>query len=170
MENAKRDSWNREPFTTSVQLPYRTRLRAEQFERVRLGVIPEMMEDKWFVYFERPHSYFHRSWTGLPVFRLTIEEPDGSAEAVEASWSVELASKPAADIEYQARLVDFLLYAIVLHEDRDFPLPEGMDDKPKGLFQHHISGAAYPESPPKSKKGLAYRTSNHLVVGFSPKT
>lgn len=33
-------------------------------DRLQLGLIPQEMEDKWFVYFENGWLYLHRSWTG----------------------------------------------------------------------------------------------------------
>ncbi len=44
-----------------------------EFERIKLGIFPLAMEDKWFVYFESGHLYCHRSWTGICIFDVQIE-------------------------------------------------------------------------------------------------
>jgi len=63
-------SWQRIPFKDGVVLPYAAEFDSVEFSRVRDGLIPWAMEDKWFVYFEEPHLFLHRSWTGQPVYRL----------------------------------------------------------------------------------------------------
>jgi hypothetical protein len=158
---ARSDLYIRVPFSTGIRLPYQTKLDEKQFQQIQWGLIPEVMEDKWFVYYEKPHLYFHRSWTGLPVYRLTLEERDGSSTVVEALLSTERANqKVEVDIEYEARLVDFLLYAVVLHEMKEFPLPDGVESWSKERLLHlqgHISGTAFPASHPKSKKNADYK-------------
>lgn len=37
------------------------------------GLIPNEMEDKWFIYYESPWLYFHRSWTGYCIYKVKIE-------------------------------------------------------------------------------------------------
>lgn len=37
-------------------------------EKLRLGHIPEDMDDKWFIFFEKGWLYFYRSWTGDCIF------------------------------------------------------------------------------------------------------
>lgn len=150
-KQANPDSWQRKPFVTGVPLQYHTSLSAQQFQLARLGVIPEVMEDKWFIYYEEPYLYFHRSWTGQPVYRLTFENREESGEVVEAIWSADLAQNSTTGSAYAAQLLDFLLYAIVLREPKEFPMPSSEAKEPKGLFQHHISGTAFPESAPKPK-------------------
>lgn len=47
-------------------------------------VIPFSMEDKWFVFYEEPWLYLHRSWTGMCVFQVRFELIDGMYRVVEA--------------------------------------------------------------------------------------
>ncbi len=148
---ASPDSWKHQPFGEGVALAYHTTLDAKQFQQVQSGVVPEGMEGKWFVYYEEPYLYFHRSSTGQAVYRLTFEERDGTGEVVAALVSTEFASAKAPAVYTEVRMLDFLLYAVVLHEAREFPVPEGLEH-PKGLFQHVISGTAYPESCLKAQK------------------
>jgi len=44
----------------------------EQYIKLKKGFIPKAMEDKWFIYFENDCLYFHRSWTGLGIYRAEI--------------------------------------------------------------------------------------------------
>ena len=44
----------------------------EQYHRLQKGLIPTAMEDKWFIYCENDCLHFHRSWTGLELYRAPI--------------------------------------------------------------------------------------------------
>lgn len=46
----------------------------EQFEKIKRGLIPKEMEDKWFIYFDKGWLYFHRSWTGFGIYKAQIRE------------------------------------------------------------------------------------------------
>lgn len=67
---ASADFWKSEPFREGVPLPYQAVFSSEEFARLKTGLVPQSMEDKWFVYYEEPHLFIHRSWTGQPVYRL----------------------------------------------------------------------------------------------------
>jgi hypothetical protein len=62
--------------TQAVRIDHR--YTAEEMDRIRLGFWPQLMEEKWFVFWEDPYLYLHRSWTGLLLFRVRFElEPPG---------------------------------------------------------------------------------------------
>ncbi len=42
-------------------IPCQEAFAAQECERLRQGLVPEAMEDKWAVRFEAPFLYFHRS-------------------------------------------------------------------------------------------------------------
>jgi len=56
---------------------------AAQGERMRLGHIPQDMADKWFVFFEEGWLYFHRSWTGLCIYAVRLEETSDGVRLTE---------------------------------------------------------------------------------------
>ncbi len=142
---ASSNSWICQSFGDGVTLNFHAKFNHEQLAKLQAGLRPLAMEDKWFVFYDEPYLMFHRSWTGEPVFRLEFAETSEGVHVVEALWSKHLASKPNADVEYQAHLLEFLLYNLLLHESRPFPLPKGMTEPFKGVFQHHIAGTCYPE-------------------------
>lgn len=51
---------------------FEKKLVAEDIEILKLGHLPQEMEDKWFVYYENDKLYFHRSWTGFCIYIVTI--------------------------------------------------------------------------------------------------
>jgi hypothetical protein len=36
---------------------------------LKLGFLPQEMQDKWFIYFENNLLYFHRSWSGYCIYQ-----------------------------------------------------------------------------------------------------
>jgi hypothetical protein len=53
-----------------------------------------------------------------------------------------------ADVEYDRKLLRFLIDAFLLRQPAVFPLPAGIESAPPGVYQHSVVGRAYPESPP----------------------
>ena len=142
------------PFKDGVVLPYAAEFDSVEFSRVRDGLIPWAMEDKWFVYFEEPHLFLHRSWTGQPVYRLTLEPALHGAKVTEALWASDLAARADADVQYQSKLLDFLLSNLLLGQAKPFPVRADVTEPLPGIFQHHVSGTGYRQvshsaSPPE---------------------
>ena len=50
-----------------------------QMDRIRHGVIPRYMDERWFIYFEDNALYLHRSWTGYYVFIVSLIEIENDA-------------------------------------------------------------------------------------------
>ena len=64
-KRATRDSWETsEPPEAREPLGYERVFSDAEGERLRQGLIPQEMEDKWFVYFEDGWLHLHRCWTG----------------------------------------------------------------------------------------------------------
>lgn len=46
----------------------------KELKKIRIGRIPSNMEQKWFYYYNDGAIYFYRSWTGILMFSLIINE------------------------------------------------------------------------------------------------
>ena len=52
--------------------------------QIKQGLIPQEMEDKWFIYYSNSCLHIHRSWTGFTVYIVRFnEQDDGGAVAVD---------------------------------------------------------------------------------------
>ena len=111
--------------------------------KLQEGLIPESMEDKWFVYFEDPFLYFHRSWTGTPVYRVELELSEG-ASVVDAQVST-LDRDGEVSVDFEAALLESLTANLLLGEARPFPRPAGLNESTPGIFQRAVAGTGYPE-------------------------
>ncbi len=86
-ERAVKNSWNNMPMPElskfiEVNLEY----SSKDIENIKMGFIPQEMEEKWFIYFDDSESklYFHRSWTGMCIYIVNFEEKDGKFVATKA--------------------------------------------------------------------------------------
>jgi hypothetical protein len=75
-------------------------LLAEELERVKLGFIPQEMEDHWFIFFDsrRQYIYFVRSWTGFCAYVVCIEEKNNIARITEAWASCQFGRPDAKEV------------------------------------------------------------------------
>lgn len=74
---AVKGDWRAEPMPekhTTIELNHE--YSTEDMEIIKLGEIPEEMEDKWFMYYVQSENklYMHRSWTGYCVYIVQFEE------------------------------------------------------------------------------------------------
>jgi hypothetical protein len=141
------------PPATAV-LDYRGRFSAEEYEQIARGLIPAAMEDKWLIHFDGTALHLHRSWTGICVFEVEFEAIGTEHVVRRARVNRDQAQYGSADDAYDSALLHFLISNLLLGKQAAFPLPGAWSQAPpKGIFQHHISGTAYPERSVDSSTG-----------------
>lgn len=134
------------------RLPFARSFTQEEVDRISLGLVPQRMQDKWFIFLEDDHLFFHRSWTGHCMHQLRLETREQAYAVAEAWVNREPAQYRNTDDEYDVALLRFLTDGLLLGQDRSFPLPRGLPKHlPEGVYQHHVTGTAYPEimMPPR---------------------
>ena len=72
----KKSSWRTQNFSNPSTITAKFRLTETQYARIRHGLLPLEMEDKWFVYQENGRMCFHRSWTGKKIFEVQVNKSD----------------------------------------------------------------------------------------------
>jgi hypothetical protein len=74
MKIVQRGDWKTEPMPSlSKSIAVSEVYTRAEFDSIIAGVIPREMEDKWFVFYEEPWLYVHRSWTGYCIFKVRFE-------------------------------------------------------------------------------------------------
>ena len=77
---ARREDWKTRPLPAARGiLPFTRSFSPEEMAHVVRGFIPVAMEQKWFVYYEDGVLRFHRSWTGIEIFRVHLGPAPGKA-------------------------------------------------------------------------------------------
>ena len=80
MKIATKDNWKTIPMTNPKKMEVSISLNYEQLIKLKLGRIPNTMEDKWFIYYYDKHIHFHRSWTGFEIFRAKINTTENGCQ------------------------------------------------------------------------------------------
>jgi len=146
-EVATRSSWKKcLPVPEArVALGFTASYSGEDFEKFKRGSIPRQMEDKWFIFYEEPWLFFHRSWTGHGIYGVRFETDAASVIAVE-SWVSRDPIYKSTSVEYDRKILRFLIEAMLLGRQMPFPIPGGLTPRaPAGAFQHGLIGRGYPE-------------------------
>ena len=118
--NARRGDWNALPMPASrATIAIDRRFSAEEMRRIRRGVLPEQMEDKWFAFFEDGKLYLHRSWTGYCNYVATFEADGDGARLNGAEVNRDpgqyLGTDPNADRERLLTLIDVVILRRPVH-------------------------------------------------------
>jgi hypothetical protein len=125
-----------------VRLGYGRSLDRDQQARVVRGLVPREMEDKWFVYYDEPWLYFHRSWTGLCVYAVRLHA-QGEGSVVEEAWANRAPEEyRETDDAHDVALLSFLVDALLLGLRTPFPVRAGVDPKKASRLMHHVVGHA----------------------------
>lgn len=93
---------------------------ADETARLKAGLVPADMDDRWFVFFEAEWLYLHRSWTGSCIFGVRLQEEllDDLLEQqhgvrVAQAWaSREWDEYQSKSVEDDTRMLDKLLSAL----------------------------------------------------------
>ena len=72
----KKSDWKINKFSKPIIIKTDFHFTETQYARIRHGLLPEQMEDKWFAYFEGGYISFHRSWTGTKIYEAQLEKAD----------------------------------------------------------------------------------------------
>jgi O-acetyl-ADP-ribose deacetylase (regulator of RNase III) len=90
----------------------------DEMTRLRAGLVPEEMEDKWFVVFTDDELRLHRSWTGQHVYTVRFEPAPWGEQLTELL--VDTAS--GATLEGACEMLFWVLDVVVLGRGlRDLP-------------------------------------------------
>jgi hypothetical protein len=147
MNIATAESWKHLPPPSSRDdLRFEACFSADETEQLKRGLVPQAMEDKWFIYFEYDWLRFHRSWTGAFTYALRLERSAAVFRVAESWVSRDPQQYHGTDTEYDRRFLRFIIDAFLL-EKRDvaFPMPRGSGEAVPGVVQHSYVGRIYPE-------------------------
>jgi hypothetical protein len=110
MKIAQRNDWKtQELLSTSKSIVLDLNYSVSEFGNIIIGTIPEQMEDKWFVFYEEPWLYLHRSWTGFCIFKVRFELLDDRVHVIEAWVNRDLEQYKETDDSRDENLLRILL-------------------------------------------------------------
>ena len=106
---AKKSDWKTAEFSKPVKIHAGYRFNEKNYSRLRFGLLPEEMEDKWFAYFEDNRLCFHRSWTGYKIYEAEVQRSDAYIEIKELMVERDNKFYSNTDDAEDVRLFNFLV-------------------------------------------------------------
>jgi hypothetical protein len=119
---ATKSDWQTLPFPKSIkELPCHRQFSDRQMQKVKLGLLPNAMEDKWFIYFEDNTLNIHRSWTGLKVYQVIFHFTNDKTETTRAYVNNDPAEYTPQSDDYETKMISFLIDRFLLEKAVPFP-------------------------------------------------
>jgi hypothetical protein len=139
---ATRTAWQNQPMPeVKTRLPLGGQFTPDEQRRIAHGLVPEEMEDKWFIFYEDGWLHLHRSWTGLCVYVVKLRPTaDGGSELEEAWVNRDPAQYKETDQARDAAMLAYLIERLLL--GRNVPFPGGGAGLQSQLLRHHLVGYA----------------------------
>ena len=123
IDDATRNDWERlKPLPRlRKQIPFREIYSEKEYRLIRHGLIPHVMEDKWFIFLKDDRLYLHRSWTGYCIYKLRFEKT-AEGHKVSETWVNRNPKqyKETSD-KYNTVLLRYLIERLLLCKKVPFP-------------------------------------------------
>jgi len=122
MLSAKSGDWRTQPLPARFSsVPLDRVFSTEQMQRIRAGLIPRQMEDKWFVYWQEDALFFHRSWTGFCVYVVRFADEGVCSKMIEAHANRDAEQYSGNSDEHDREMISYLIDVLLLHRSAAFP-------------------------------------------------
>ena len=130
MKAAKPADWKTEALPrmrTTIRLD-RTFL-PQEMRSIRRGLVPEQMEDKWFIYWKDDTLFFHRSWTGICIYVIHFAAAGDRYRMLAADVNRDPEQYSETSDERDAEMISYLVDVLLLRRDAVFPNDEPSPEK-----------------------------------------
>jgi ADP-ribosyl-[dinitrogen reductase] hydrolase len=143
-EIAKETDWKTEQMPNECDiLDFQRIFSPQELERIRLGLIPREMEDKWFIYYDSDILNIHRSWTGYHMFKIFFKcQEDNTYTVTKTIVNRNKAQYNQENNEYDILLVNYLIDRLLLGKNASFPTTR----EAKAIYKHSTVGYATPNT------------------------
>lgn len=141
MNPATKADWKNEPLPADhIKLPLQRTFTQSEFEMLKRGLVPQQMEDKWFIYYLNDALHFHRSWTGHAIYVVPLTKiADGySADVFKANRDPD--QYKMADDDFDTKFLNFLIDALLLNKKIPFPTKTDVEPDKMSIFRHSMIG------------------------------
>jgi hypothetical protein len=122
-------------------VPLNRSFTAAEMRRIRRGVVPVQMEDKWFIYWRKNTLFFHRSWTGLCIYVVHFVKEGALCRMFSAEVNRAPRQYACTSDEHDGRLISWLIDVLLLGRDSEYP-SDGKPADAEAVIQWHQIGRA----------------------------
>lgn len=148
MRSATHSDWKTEPLPSKhTVIALDRHFSPEEMTVIRRGVIPEAMEDKWFIYENEAKLYFHRSWTGYCVYVVSLEADTDGVKIVKALVNRDPEQYEETNDEADKATISFLIDVVLLHRSLEFPGSESSEGNRAIMQLSQVGRAGLGEHP-----------------------
>ena len=122
MKTAKPTDWKTEALPSkSVTIRLDRSFSRQEMKRIRRGLVPEQMEDKWFIYWKDDSLFFHRSWTGYCTYVVRFAAEGDGCRMIEAEVNRDPKQYAETSDGSDAEMLSYLVEVLLLHQEAVFP-------------------------------------------------
>ena len=152
MRPAKRDDWKTSPLPDARATVRLDRgFTDEEMSRIRVGLVPDQMEDKWFVYWEKDLLYFHRSWSGVCIYVVHFHVDEHGYRMIQADVNRDPDQYAQTSDAFDARLISYLIDVLLLQHSAEYPDEEEFVPRDPLAMWSLVGRAAVGEHPDRSR-------------------
>lgn len=129
MNTAKPTDWKTKPLpSTKATIHLERTFSSREMERIRAGLVPQQMEDKWFIYWENDALFFHRSWTGVCIYVVRFTAEGDGGKMIGADVNREPEQYGETSDKKDAKMISYLVDVLLLRHPAEFPSDEASDE------------------------------------------
>ena len=122
----------------------------EEMATIRRGIVPDQMEDKWFIYWDKDQLYFHRSWSGACIYVVSFHVDEHGYRMISAEVNRDPEQYSQTNDEFDARLVSYLIDVLLLRHEASYPDEDQFVPKDPLAMWSLVGRAAVGEHPDSS--------------------
>ena len=122
MKTAKQTDWKTEPLPSKrTTITLNRRLSSTDMRKIRTGLVPEQMEDKWFIFWAHDTLHFHRSWTGHCIYVARFVKDGDVCVMIEVDVNRDPTQWTETSDERDAEMISYLVDLLLLHQHAVMP-------------------------------------------------
>ena len=130
--SAKKSDWKTKEFSKPHKIMTDFLLNERNYARLRFGLFPEKMEDKWFACFEGNKLSLYRSWTGIKIYEAEVRRCDAYIGITELMVERDAELYSNKDDLEDVRSLNFLIGRGMLGLNVDAPIDADSDGVLRG--------------------------------------
>lgn len=114
---------------------------AEEFSLIQIGLIPQGMDEKWFIYFADDVLHFHRSWTGNEIYQLGLNSDNPNAIETTFCWVTRDPEQyKGTDDAEDVAILNWIIDRLLLNKTVSYPVTVGLSPEQIAVLRHNHIG------------------------------
>lgn len=148
MKAAERSDWQTEELPLKrITIPLNRSFTLSEMQRLRPGLVPEQMEDKWFIYWQNDRLFFHRSWTGFCIYEVRFISQGDRYRMIEAQVNRDPEQYSETSDDHDGAMISYLSDVLLLHQEASFPSEQSSPENQALLQWSQVGRAMFGQRP-----------------------